>query len=294
VGGGGRRRAPRAAAGASGGPTVQTVNAPVAFARNGSLKPLFKVSDIKDGLAIHSVDYISVLAQQSSANTFNSVALPIDPTDTTSFPYVAGTIGPAFEKYRLKKLVLHYVHFCPTSQAGSVVMWYSPDVLATAPTSTALAVNDSNSCEGAVYEDLQMEVDLTGLSVDWLYVGTATNNRLNSAGQAMFATDKNPAGNANVGDIYLETVWEFVNRKLPSQNEPVAMLRRICASSLEERAKRQMLHDLVDRIVLEGKKEKKVETEEESLVRRLGLINIQPKSTGKYSAPLSSKFNTGS
>jgi len=294
--GGGARAPPPKTTGGFGGPTVQTVNAPVAFARNGEIKPLFTMKDVKNGIEVHSVDYVGVLAQNTTINTFTSVSYPIDPTDTSTFPYLAATIGPAYEKFKLKKLILHYSHFCPTSLAGSVLLWWSPDVLASLPGNTGQVVNDSNSTEGAVYEDLSLEVDLSGLTEDWQFVGTATNNRLNCAGVVVFATDKNPAGAASVGDYYIETVWEFVNRKLPSQSEPVSLLRKICgATDVSETLKRKMLHDLVERIVFDVRKAAVAETEEEVLLRRLARVGIgDAKRTGRFTVALTPTQKYGS
>jgi len=289
---GGGGRTPKPTLTSSGGPAVQTTNAPVAFARVGDLKPYFAVNKgTKDGVTVHSVDYLGSISQNATANTFSTVVFSLNPTSTTSFPYLASTIAPAYQRYKLKMLRLHYAHFVSTSQAGSIVMWHNSDPLATSPASSSQALNDSNSTEGAVYEDLRLDVDLRGMTSDWMYVGTsATDNRLNSAGQVAWCTDKNPAGGTAIGDMYVETVWEFAQRKLPTQNEPVALLRQICDSEeLDEKIKREMLHALVDRMDLRVRSRvREEESELTALRRKLGALSVGAATpqTGRFSAGL--------
>jgi len=286
-------RTPKPSLSSSGGPAVQTVNAPVAFARVGDLKPFFKVlSGSENGCVVHSVDMLGSVVQTTTANTFfsNFGAVTLNPTNTGNFPYLSATIAPGYEKFKLKMLRLHYAHFCPTSQAGSVLLWANPDALTAPPSTSITMLNDSNTAEGAVYEDLQLNVDLRGFTQDWLYVGTsATDNRLNSAGVVSVATDKNPtnASPLGVGDFYIESVWEFAGRKLPSLNEPVALFRAIATSDADPAARRKMLHDLVERIPLSTiKATREEETLEEMIARRMSALGCGPRVAGKFSSPL--------
>jgi hypothetical protein len=258
-----------------GGPVVQTVNAPVAFARVGDLKPFMKMKDTGNGLVVHSVDMVGQVVSGGTANVFQSVfSFALNPTSTTNFPYLGGTIAPAFEKFRIKMVRLHYVHFCPTSTQGAVYLWANPDTLASAPTASSVLLNDSNTTQGAVYEDLQLRVDLSAFNAysDWMYVGTsATDTRMNSGGVVGIFVE-NTAATVGLGNFYVETVFEFSARKLPSQNEPLALARQIMCGELDTALKRQALHRLVDAIpesTLQLKPKQKEETEEDAIARKL-------------------------
>jgi len=264
-----------------GGGAASGMPAPVAFARNGEIRPFAKTlkSDIANGTKIHSVDFVGPLtASATGAVVIGSVT--INPSNTSTFPWLANTVAAGYEKYKLKMLRMHYVHFCPTSVQGTIMMMYNSDVLAATPTTESQMQNDSNAIEGALYEDIFLDIDLTGLSEDWMFVGAgSTDTRNNAAGQIFIGTANCPTSNTygNVGNYYVEAIWQFVERKLPAQTEPVQILRNICASSQPTSIKRKWLHELVDSMSLEsGPPEKKKRTEEDIIHDRIKKLSVTP------------------
>lgn len=255
----------------NGGGAIMSMPAPVAFARDGEVKATFETmaSDYANGTKVHSVDFVGPLTVNASGTVVIG-SVTINPTNSGTFPWLSGTVAAGYEKYKLLMLRVHYVHFTSTASQGTVMIMYNSDVLAATPTTESQMQNDSNATEGALYEDIFLDVDLTGMSEDWLYVGTgATDTRLNTAGQVFIGTANAPTTNTygNVGNYYVEAIWQFVERKLPSQTEPVALLRKICALELPVVTKRKMLHDLVDSMPLIefSSPQKKQKTDEEAV-----------------------------
>jgi hypothetical protein len=170
----------KGAGAAGGGTVVQTMNAPVAFARNNRV-PFYKVGkpSSKGIVPFHA---------QSLVGTISSVATTF--TLTTPIPFSPGVSGlfPAnfqkaatYSKWRPTVGRLHFVHFAPTSQQGAVFLSYiaqeDPTVAALYATTSAQLMAGEYSVMGSMYEDFSLEfVDARWNPSTWFTVANTDNS----------------------------------------------------------------------------------------------------------------------
>lgn len=178
------------------GATIRTVNAPVAFARTDGARPGFFIRHLDaDTILVHSVDYvdeIEMIYDAGGNNVFGVQEFNVDPTDAVVFSYV-NPLLELFTKWKLKSLKVHYVHYSPTTQPGTVAITWSPDVDTLPPQNMADQVNLNAAISGAAYEDFAYEANSKQFSKDWQFISPANStnedDRLTIAGSVFVATD---------------------------------------------------------------------------------------------------------
>ena len=239
----------------TGGGSVTTVNAPIAFARTRTFAPGIRIA-AKDpeSVVVTSVDFISAVGQ-ANAGVFNlGINFDVAPYDSTLFTWLY-QVARMYTKYKLKSLKIHFEHYCPTTVQGELMITWSPDPDTAAP-ATNTEMKTLNSCvAGAVYEDFSYVADRKQFESDWQYIsapgGADEDDRLLSNGVVLCATANGGTTGASVGSLWIETEWIFTGRRLPTLAAAMGPLDR----SLEEsdpRLRRQIafgvLNGVLDRL----------------------------------------------
>jgi len=222
-----------------GGQVLEVANAPVAFARRPISTFKKEISRNQDGMLVHVCDKFTDVSV-----TTNSSSVLLNPgSGFAGFVPVSSSVFPNFfvefepyEEYKVKKLTLHYVHFVPTSYAGSVALIYQEDALFANPTTTAQAAAYKSTIFGSVYEDFAMDVGTETLGDQWYYndasVASGADNRFNLCGDigwmtdnvALAATTLAPTTTYKLGYLFVEAVLEFRGRR-PASAGPGIVLR---------------------------------------------------------------------
>jgi hypothetical protein len=251
----GRPRGPPAIVGANA--------APVAFGRDAGWKPIRRVTREvgENGIEVHTVDFWTTVAPSTTAGTLAITSQACYPTNTSLFPYSsADCLG--FLKFRLKKLKCHYQHFAPTSTQCQVGMNFFPDPAYNGSTGVG-GLNISqlqdagNMLTGACYEDFSKEFDLSNIgqggTKDLFDNGanlSGDDNRLNIPGTLAFWTANNTVTTGTLGNIWVEAVWEFVERKLSTVT--VALhdaYQIITARKIQREAKEKLLYKIMTKLL---------------------------------------------
>jgi len=243
----------------SGATTVGAGDAPVAFARTDDLRPSFRAypSQEKDGLIVHSVDFVGSLGTSSATAGawLGLTSLQVSPSNATLHPWLSA-IAPNFQRYKLKFLKIHYQHFVGTAVAGQVTLQYSPDPILNTSNLGGLtqtqSQNSGNYMTGALYEDFAHQCDLSGLDPGNWYdtetsLGSADANA-NYSGQLAWFTANAAASQASTGNIFVEAVYELHERKLATITVGLSKLRALRLSNLPAEKKIQYAHMWVDAV----------------------------------------------
>lgn len=237
-------------------------DAPVAFARTKDLRPFFRAypSREKDGLIVHSVDYVAQTGTWSTtAGAWQSqLSQFVMPGNTTLHPWLSG-IAPLFQRYKLKKLVLHYQHFVSTAVAGEIVLQFSADPEINnnqmGNLTQTQSQNMSNYMVGSCYEDFSHNCDLTGVDrARWfdtettLISGGDPND--NYAGAVAVFSANGVASQPSTGNIFIESVYEFQDRKMSTVTVGLSKARKVLlAPKISAEEKKSFLHAYVDSAV---------------------------------------------
>lgn len=244
--------------------TVFAANAPIAFARTDDLRPSFRTyqSDMKDGTIIHAVDFVGNIGTfaATAGNWSNLQTYYLGPGNTILHPWMSN-IAPLFQKYKLRFLRLHYQHYVATTVPGEVVLQFFPD--ANFNNGNMLGVtqpisqNCSNYTSGSVYEDFCHTADLRGIDpYKWFDTETSLataegEDQIYAGLVALFGVNA-ASSQASTGNFWIETVYEFYERKTSSVTVGLSKARAVINNrNIPAEKKKQWLHRAVDELVAE-------------------------------------------
>jgi len=88
----------------------------------------------------------------SSAASTSKFYINLNPGDLSVFPWLA-IIAKGFEKFRIHKLKVHYVHTCPATEKGQYCMYFDYDSRDSAVTDMSIALQNYDRIDGASYVD---------------------------------------------------------------------------------------------------------------------------------------------
>jgi hypothetical protein len=253
--------------GASGGMTVQTMDAPVSFARN-SFQTGWKTHGVsKDGGELWSFTDLAF-----SDNAASSVNVTTSPTINTfarqiwGLSPISGAIFPNFkqaaaiwERWRPVKLVLHYCHFAPTSVQAAVMLAYYSDTLEDADyASSAEVMALENSVQGNAYEDFGLTVvPPEWRKGEWFYTdyfetaSELSGLRQAFAGDVMIATDMCPTVSTAIGRWYVELLFEVCDKRPPIAEVSALLQLRSTLALLPPEHRKSFLLTFISPRVLE-------------------------------------------
>jgi len=216
------RKEVRSSPSESGGPVVQTMNAPVAFARNEVRSSKRKLGETDDGEVWQFTDLAATVSTSSGAvNTFAINQYRCLPIASGTFPNYF-TEAEMWEKWRPLRGILHFCHFAATSAVAAVMLAYCDDANGSEATaqfvSTSSTMALTHSAQGSAYEDFSLEfVPETWKEGTWFYNDTSNGAdlRLNYPGSIAVATDMNSATSQALGFFYVELFFEVSGKRAP-------------------------------------------------------------------------------
>lgn len=236
----GRRRITNAMAQANGGSsTAGAANAPVAFARTDRLraKMQFGPGDTDDAILVHACEQVQAVGYNPAFNPNFDVSQPVSPTNATLFPWLS-VIAAQWERYKLKKLRLHYQHYAPTNVQAEIMTQYFPNPDKDPTTLTAQELKEcSNFMTGACYEDFVQEVDLSAIDPsEWYDTGAAVSDSTNEYCGRVGVYGMNgvgAAGAVNTGNFWIEAVFELKGRQTSALAAAMADFRKALRSKAD-------------------------------------------------------------
>jgi len=247
--------APMSGIGQDGGTIIQTMNAPSAFARQQLKTGLRTLQTGSDSQLMWVCDLTNIVYMDVEDGTpvYTPNVFEINPLNDILFPGFY-TQFEDWERWRPLEMILHYVHYAPTSETGAVCLAANFD-----PEGDESAYVFGNfekistlnhSAVGSIYEDfsLQVQSDIWKEG-QWLYndptVDTVSDARLNNAGSIAWATDAGQqAGTLNVGFFYVEMLFEVAGRRVPYAANGISSRVLRLGKSLKTKEEREAYLDL--------------------------------------------------
>jgi len=149
----------------------------------------------------------------SSNTTFAiSNSYVLQPGNSTTFPWLS-TIAANYEQYRFKTLRFVYIPFCPTSQAGAIMLMTDYDASDLPPTTETQFMDHPGATTAACWESITFRCEPSMLHAlgPRKFVRTcavAGDIKTFDCGTFFVATD-NVTTTPNIGKIYVEYEIEF-------------------------------------------------------------------------------------
>lgn len=202
------------------GVLVQTMNAPVAFARN-QRAPFFRISprNNRGEIPFHVQAMVGTKSTTSGGAFEVSTPVILCPGVSTLFP-ANYQKAATYSKWRPTRAVLHYVHYAPTSTQAAIFLTYIPQEDPTVATSYANTSSNLMASEyaamGSAYEDFSLEfVDKRWNPSTWFTVANTDNSSSDDPigpGCVAWASEAATA-TASVGYIFIELQGFFIDER---------------------------------------------------------------------------------
>lgn len=178
---------------------------------------------------------ITVGGNDSTTNTKISHAplkLPLNPGDGRTFPWLT-SVATRFEKYRFKKIKVHYLPTCSTLESGGVSLCPIYDPADPVPTDRITLLNAEGVVRGAVHNELTLDIPRGRMrSTDTMFVREtheelvdANELRLSDLGYIAVSLS-DATGEVNFGDIFVEYEVELMSPRVGPRNGKCAHYRR--------------------------------------------------------------------
>lgn len=247
--------------------TVQTMDAPVAFARNAGMKPNLRYLAKGDtGALVHVHDmFLNGPIPKIATGGYNLQFQPFNPQETAIFPNYASEFG-IWEKYRVHGIRLHFVHFAPTSYQTAVELGFTQEQIGATgvptPTSSSEAMAYEDVVMGSCYEDFGLDVGRDTLAQvqgngnflwNSVVVTSLMAGRQQNCGVLFYVTDNglNDGLTTDIGYIFTEAIIEFVGMKSDQFQGVGSRLRWLGEFALTEEATEELLDRAVERVAQE-------------------------------------------
>jgi len=215
--------------GSGGGTVVQTMNAPVSFARNQITTGVRSTQSGPDSQIMWVCDNVGDVGLNTTDGVpvYGYSGWPINPLDADLFPNFY-TQFEDWERWRPIKCIAHYAHFAPTDLQGSVCLAVNEDPISDEVDDVASTFSKlstlSHSVVGSVYEDLSLDcTPASWKDGTWLYNDATTEAgndiRFQYPGYVIFGADNgNPAqvtADTPTGILFFELAFEVCGRRTP-------------------------------------------------------------------------------
>lgn len=168
-----------------------------------------RVRNQGDGATISGRDFLTPINVNNHVVGDVRYTMPITPFMLPQSRLAA--LATIYEKWRIRKLIFHYVTAVATSQAGQLIHYVDYDVTNRLSTSSQSNVNiasaHSKSTPFSVWNDSKLSYGRAG---QWLYTNNnGDDDRWDSAGLYTVICATNFGGDVDLGSIYVEYDIDF-------------------------------------------------------------------------------------
>jgi len=169
-----------------------------------------------DRVVIKHREFIGTSLSQD-VNFVPPISFFMNPGLSTSFPWLS-TQAAGWEKYKFRKLRVHYVTRSSANSVGNILMAPDYDVQDPVPANELIMSSLHGCVESAVWTDLTMEFDPKLLNRECFITTTTTNTsnqdpRLNHVAMFLLAAFGQSTGSV-LGKLWLEYEVELINQQL--------------------------------------------------------------------------------
>lgn len=189
---------------------IAPVNAPAVMSSVVGRGGNAKTRSTQRGITITHSEMIGTVVTNSTALFYSVAGYAINPGKGDVFPWLS-SMAVNYDKYRLRRMVVHVVSMQPTSTAGRMGIGYDPDSTDDLPADRGEVFAMYKHVEGPVWQNMSLELPVTGVEK---YCNTHTSNdsKLIDEGQFIIFSDKVPApGSASIADIIVEYTIDLLD-----------------------------------------------------------------------------------
>jgi hypothetical protein len=200
--------ASKSAASGRGDYTRSVRSAPAAFSvrQKGSGRPAMKSS--ARGLSISHSEMIGNLVTSTTASGYVSYSFVANPGKFATFPWMS-TIASNFDKYVMRRLVVHLVSNQPTTIGGKIGIGFDYDSTDPMPSDRNEFFSLTHHMECAPWDSVSLTVPLDN-KPRFVNSHTTSDSKLIDVGQILLMADQITATSTPVADIIVEYTVELL------------------------------------------------------------------------------------
>ncbi len=154
------------------------------------------------GVVIQHKEMIGSLISSATTLTFAATGFIVNPGKPAGFPWLS-TIASNFDKYRMRKLVVHLVSSQPTSVAGRIGVGIDYDSTDSLPGDRVDFFNLTHHAECAAWDSVRLEIPVLP-DIKFVNSHTTSDSKLIDMGQVVVMSDQIVATSATIADIIVE------------------------------------------------------------------------------------------
>lgn len=154
------------------------------------------------GVVIQHKEMIGSLISSGTTLAFSATGFAVNPGKPSGFPWLS-TIASNFDKYRMKKLVVHLVSSQPTSVAGRIGVGIDYDSTDSLPGDRVDFFNLTHHAECAAWDSVRLVIPVIP-DIKFVNSHTITDSKLIDMGQIVVMSDQIVATSATIADIIVE------------------------------------------------------------------------------------------
>jgi hypothetical protein len=143
-----------------------------------------------------------VVTSSTTANTFNCDSYVANPGKNAAFSWLS-TLASNYDKYKFRKLVIHYTPNVGTSVNGKVGIGFDYDSTDDVPVNRQEFFTLTHHAEVGVWSPLTLNVPTQG-GIRFTNTHTSTDSKLIDLGQILVMTDLVATTSTTVGDLLVE------------------------------------------------------------------------------------------
>lgn len=192
--------------GPSYGRAIRSAPAAVSIRQKGSGRP--KVKSSKLGMLITHSEMIGNLVSSGTSLAYVATDFVLNPGKYSTFPWLS-TLAGNFDKYIMRKVVVHLVSNQPTSTGGKMGIGFDYDSTDPSPTDRNEFFSLTHHVECAPWDSVSLPIPMDAVP-RFVNSHTTTDSKLIDCGQIVLMADQVVATSTAIADIIIEYEVELL------------------------------------------------------------------------------------
>jgi len=161
------------------------------------------------GITVTHSEMIGTLISNTTTLFYTAGNYVVNPAKADLFPWLS-SMATNYDKYRIRRCVVHLVSMQPTSVAGRMGIAYDPDSTDDLPADRAEVYAMYRHAEGPLWQSLALELPVSGKEM-FCNTHTTADSKLIDDGQVIVFSDAVVATSSKLADVIVEYTVELLD-----------------------------------------------------------------------------------
>jgi len=168
-----------------------------------------KTKSTQRGIVVTHSEMVGTLVSHGTTLFYQARNYIVNPAKAEMFPWLS-SMATNYDKYRIRKCVVHLVSMQPTSVAGRMGIAYDPDSTDDMPADRSEVYAMYRHAEGPIWQSLALELPVSKKEL-FCNTHTTADSKLIDDGQAIIFSDAVVATHSTLADVIVEYTVELLD-----------------------------------------------------------------------------------